>query len=331
MKTTTDSHFASRPAKRLTFLMSVHDHVRHNSLEMELLKRARKAKLAGATVFEGNEGYGASGHVHQEHFLSDDRPLAVVIIDQADKIDEFPRRGIPPPRRRARHRRRDRDPRPVRPITPVPDAQPFSRRRRGRPDRSTRSLPARSRHHRPDRIRLAVGDLRHQRHGLVPTRPADRTCPRRSSAARRQGTPRRRVLRCLHHVLDVHLRDHQASRRRSLPRSSGQRGYQRRRRPWGRGRRAGHRAGAMRSARSKSAPGRRLASRRDGSGATGGPREGGRSPSSRAERGGSTRNSDLTLFKGPTSRVRSRCAADPWRPAMDPAGARFARSNRRVG
>ena len=89
MKTTTDSRFAGRPAKRLTFLLSVHDHVRHNSLEMELLKRARKAKLAGATVFEGNEGYGASGHVHQEHFLSDDRPLAVVIIDQADKIDEF--------------------------------------------------------------------------------------------------------------------------------------------------------------------------------------------------------------------------------------------------
>jgi uncharacterized protein len=89
MRTTAYSHFPGRPAKRLTLLMSVHDHVRHNSLEMELLKRARKAKLAGATVFEGDEGYGASGHVHTEHFLSDDRPLAVVIIDRADKIDDF--------------------------------------------------------------------------------------------------------------------------------------------------------------------------------------------------------------------------------------------------
>ena len=89
MKTTTDSNFTGRPAKRLTFLMCVHDHVGHNNLATELLKRSRKAKLAGATVFEGDEGYGASGHVHQEHFLSDDRPLAVVIIDQADKIDEF--------------------------------------------------------------------------------------------------------------------------------------------------------------------------------------------------------------------------------------------------
>lgn len=89
MRTTTSSAFTGQPAKRLTLLMSVHDHVRHNSLEMEILKRARKAKLAGATVFEGDEGYGVSGHVHAEHFLSDDRPLAVVIIDQPDRIDKF--------------------------------------------------------------------------------------------------------------------------------------------------------------------------------------------------------------------------------------------------
>jgi PII-like signaling protein len=89
MRTTTTSRFAGRPAKRLTLLMSVHDHVRRNSLEIELLKRARKAKLAGATVFEGDEGFGASGHVHREHLLSDDRPLAVVIVDSPEKIDGF--------------------------------------------------------------------------------------------------------------------------------------------------------------------------------------------------------------------------------------------------
>ena len=89
MRTTTSSRFAGRPGKRMTLLMSVHDHVRHTSLEMELLKRARKAKLAGVTVFEGDEGFGASGHVHREHLLSDDRPLAVVIIDHPEKIDGF--------------------------------------------------------------------------------------------------------------------------------------------------------------------------------------------------------------------------------------------------
>jgi hypothetical protein len=89
MRTNSYSHFAGRPAKRLTLLMSVHDQTHHHSLEMEILKRARKAKLAGATVFKGDGGYGASGQVHQVRLLSDDRPLAVVIIDQPDKIDEF--------------------------------------------------------------------------------------------------------------------------------------------------------------------------------------------------------------------------------------------------
>jgi uncharacterized protein len=89
MITASHSDFPGRPAKRLTMLMSVHDHVRRKSLEMEILKHARKAKLAGATVFEGTEGFGASGHVHREHLVSDDRPLAVVIVDQPDKIDTF--------------------------------------------------------------------------------------------------------------------------------------------------------------------------------------------------------------------------------------------------
>jgi uncharacterized protein len=89
MITTNHSDFSGRPAKRLTMLMSVHDHVRRKSLEMEILKHARKAKLAGATVFEGTEGFGATGHVHREQLLSDDRPLAVVMIDQPDKIDAF--------------------------------------------------------------------------------------------------------------------------------------------------------------------------------------------------------------------------------------------------
>ena len=36
----TNSNFARRPAKWLTLPMSVHDNVGHNSLEMQLVKRA---------------------------------------------------------------------------------------------------------------------------------------------------------------------------------------------------------------------------------------------------------------------------------------------------
>jgi uncharacterized protein len=89
MKPEPDLEFQRRPAKRLTILMSVHDRVGHSSLQIELLKRARKAGLSGATVFEGDEGFGESGVMHRAHILSDDRPLALVIIDEPDKIDNF--------------------------------------------------------------------------------------------------------------------------------------------------------------------------------------------------------------------------------------------------
>jgi PII-like signaling protein len=56
---------------------------------LELLKRARRAKLSGATVFEAYEGYGASGHIHRTHLASVDRPVSVVIIDWPDRVDAF--------------------------------------------------------------------------------------------------------------------------------------------------------------------------------------------------------------------------------------------------
>lgn len=81
------SPFPGRPAKRLTLLMTVHDHLRHRSMELEVLARLRKAKLAGATVFEADMGFGTSGQLHRGHYLSDDRPLAVVVVDEPEKID----------------------------------------------------------------------------------------------------------------------------------------------------------------------------------------------------------------------------------------------------
>lgn len=86
---TTSSNFTGRPGVRLTLMMTFQDHARHRSLEMEVLKRARKAKLAGLTVFEGQEGFGGSGFVHRTHVMSDDAPLALVMIDTPEKIDVF--------------------------------------------------------------------------------------------------------------------------------------------------------------------------------------------------------------------------------------------------
>jgi len=89
MTSTTDSAYPSRPGVRLTLLMTFHDRARHHSLEMEIIKRARKAKMAGLTVFEGLEGFGGSGFVHRTHLVSDDAPLALVMVDTPERIDAF--------------------------------------------------------------------------------------------------------------------------------------------------------------------------------------------------------------------------------------------------
>jgi PII-like signaling protein len=69
--------------------MTFHDHAGRKGLEMEVLKRARKAKTAGLTVFEAIEGFGHSGLVHRSHLMSDDAPLAIVIVDSPETIDAF--------------------------------------------------------------------------------------------------------------------------------------------------------------------------------------------------------------------------------------------------
>jgi len=53
--------------------------------------RAHRAGLAGASVFRGLEGFGASNHIHTSRILSlsEDLPIAVVIVDAAERIRAF--------------------------------------------------------------------------------------------------------------------------------------------------------------------------------------------------------------------------------------------------
>ena len=80
-------------ARRLTILIDESDKAPHGMkpLYCEIVHRAHQAGLAGASVFHGIEGYGASRHVHENRVLSwsGDLPVAIVIIDAPERIDAF--------------------------------------------------------------------------------------------------------------------------------------------------------------------------------------------------------------------------------------------------
>lgn len=79
------------PARRLTVFLGESDQWHHHPVYTEIVHRAHAAGLAGASVFRGIEGYGASTHVHTTRILSlsEDLPVAVIIIDAAERIDAF--------------------------------------------------------------------------------------------------------------------------------------------------------------------------------------------------------------------------------------------------
>jgi PII-like signaling protein len=55
-----------------------------------IVQEARRQDLAGATVYRGIEGYGASSRIHRKHLLtSSDLPVMVCVIDETSMIEAF--------------------------------------------------------------------------------------------------------------------------------------------------------------------------------------------------------------------------------------------------
>jgi len=77
--------------KRLTIFIGESDRHGHTPLATEIVQRAHGAGIAGASVFRGVEGYGASNHIHTTRILSlsDDLPVAIVIVDTDEHIRDF--------------------------------------------------------------------------------------------------------------------------------------------------------------------------------------------------------------------------------------------------
>ncbi|WP_166355914.1 DUF190 domain-containing protein [Phytoactinopolyspora limicola] len=78
-------------ARRLSIMIGESDTWHGKPLYSEIVLRAHSAGLAGASVFRGIEGYGASNHIHTTRIfsLSEDLPVQVVIVDTAAKVEPF--------------------------------------------------------------------------------------------------------------------------------------------------------------------------------------------------------------------------------------------------
>ncbi len=74
-------------AKMLRIHFGEDDKWHDKPLYEAIVVKCRELDMAGATVFRGIEGYGASTLIHKKHLLrSSDRPIMVSVIDTEEKI-----------------------------------------------------------------------------------------------------------------------------------------------------------------------------------------------------------------------------------------------------
>lgn len=78
-------------AKMLRIHFGENDTWNEKPLHRAIVEKCRELDIAGATVFRGIEGYGASTLIHRSHLLSfsSDAPVMVSVIDSGEMIQKL--------------------------------------------------------------------------------------------------------------------------------------------------------------------------------------------------------------------------------------------------
>jgi uncharacterized protein len=78
-------------ARMLRIHFGENDKWKEKPLYRAIVEKCRELDIAGATVFRGIEGYGASTLIHRSHLLSfsSDAPVMVSVIDSDEKIRQL--------------------------------------------------------------------------------------------------------------------------------------------------------------------------------------------------------------------------------------------------
>jgi PII-like signaling protein len=81
-----DAGTAPVAAKLLRLHLSERDRYRGKPLYEAIVEKCRELHIAGATVFRGMEGYGASSELHKSRLLTHDLPIMITVVDSAENI-----------------------------------------------------------------------------------------------------------------------------------------------------------------------------------------------------------------------------------------------------
>jgi len=79
----------AQTAKILRIHISESERYQGQPLYEAIVAKCRELKIAGATVFQGLEGYGETGEMHKGHLVGSDRPIMIAIVDTAENIERL--------------------------------------------------------------------------------------------------------------------------------------------------------------------------------------------------------------------------------------------------